>query len=254
LDEADVQRIHDAVQQIGHADLLLLTDLVKIREAARLVYKADLIRSAHRGLHEHLMRMIRFTPEEALEKRDGFALKNLEAGAAGEWLLRRTRRWSVMAALNRVGLGKMIAMISYQGVRSASAVGLIKVKGHAPHDLITGGRALERIWLTIASLGLDFQPMTALTLSRLRWQMGGAADFSPAHRKLLETVWPHYERLFNVQNDQEGHIMLFRVGRGRPIGCRTLRKPLEAFRTQEGLKMVHGAGIKESTYSTSLEV
>jgi hypothetical protein len=72
--------------------------------------------------------------------------------------------------------------------------------------------------------------MTAATLFWLRWQMGGAKDFSPAHRQLLSDVWPHYRRLFDVRNETEGHVMLFRIGRGRPVSCRTLRKPPAAFR------------------------
>jgi sulfur-carrier protein adenylyltransferase/sulfurtransferase len=229
LDKADAECIRGAAEQFGDTELILLTEPAQIRAVARLVFKVDQIRSTHRGLHEQLMRMIRFTQSEAPDKRDGFALKNLEAGAAGEWLLRHTRSWPVMSALNRVGLGKMIAMISYQGVRSASAVGLLKVKSGEAHQLIEGGRALERIWLTVASLGLDLQPMTAATLFRMRWQMGGATEFSPSHRKLLNRLWPRYEKIFDVQNDSETHIMLFRIGRGRPVGCRTLRKPLTAF-------------------------
>ncbi|MFZ1985921.1 MAG: ThiF family adenylyltransferase [Desulfatitalea sp.] len=232
LDPLDRRRI-EAVAKAEDIELLLLTEPDQIREAARIVYKTDLIRSSHRGLHEHLMRMIRFTPQEALARRDGFALKNLEAGAAGEWLLRRMRPWPVMAALNRLGLGKMLSLVSYQGIRSASAVGLLKVKGRTPADFLQGGRILERIWLTVTSLGLAFQPMTAATLFWLRWQMGGQAEFCLTHQRLLSRLWPRYARLFDVRNDAEGHVMLFRIGRGRPVGCRTLRKPLAGFMEAE---------------------
>jgi molybdopterin/thiamine biosynthesis adenylyltransferase len=234
LDPYERRRIETAAKA-EDVELLLHTEPEKIREAARLVYKTDLIRSGHRGLHEHLMRMIRFTPQEALARRDGFALKNLEAGAAGEWLLRRTRPWPVMAALNRLGLGKMISLVSYQGMRSASAVGLLKVKGRAPADFIRGGRILERLWLTVTSLGLAFQPMTAATLFWQRWQTGGRADFSPAHQRLLVRLWPRYARLFDVRDTGEGHVMLFRIGHGRPVGCRTLRKPLAGFMETEAM-------------------
>jgi nitroreductase len=227
LEPAARRQIEAAATPHG-ARLLLLTDREPIREAARLVSAADTIRSSHRELHEHLMRMIRFTSQEALAKRDGFPLKNLEAGAAGEWLLRHTRPWPVMAALNRLGLGKMIAKISYQGICSASAVGILKIQGGLPADFARGGRALERVWLTAARLGLDFQPMTAITLFRLRWRLNGPADFSPAHRRLLAGLWPRYDRLFEVEED-ESHIMLFRLGHGRPVACRTLRKPLSHF-------------------------
>jgi hypothetical protein len=135
-----------------------------------------------------------------------------------------------MSLLNHLGMGRMISQISYQGIRSASAVGLLKVRSRRPEDLIVGGKALERIWLTVASLGLAFQPMTAATLFWMRWQMGGQNDFSHAHRQLLNGLWPQYRRLFEVQHESEGHVMLFRIGKGRPVSCRTLRKPLASFR------------------------
>ena len=226
------EQIEAAAARHG-ARLLLLTDKPQIRAAARLVSTADVIRSSHRELHMHLMRMIRFTSQEALAKRDGFPLKNLEAGPAGEWLLRHTRPWPVMAVLNHLGLGKMISKISYQGMCSASAIGLLKVSGCAPSDLIQGGRALERVWLTAASLGVDFQPMTAITLFRQRWLLEGKQAFSPAHRRLLQALWPAYERLFQVEDDRESHVMLFRIGHGRPVACRTLRKPLAGFITSD---------------------
>jgi molybdopterin/thiamine biosynthesis adenylyltransferase/nitroreductase len=227
--EPGVRSQIEAAAALHGARLLLLTDRKQIREAARLVGAADTLRSSHRALHEHLMTMIRFTPKEALAKRDGLPLKNLEAGAAGEWLLRRTRPWPVMAALNHLGLGKMIARISYQGMCSASAIGLLKIQGGLPADFVQGGRALERVWLTASRLGLDFQPMTALTLFRLRWRLNGPTDFTPAHRHLLQDLWPSYDHLFQVEDDTESHVMLFRIGYGRPVACRTLRKPLANF-------------------------
>lgn len=227
--EVNVQARIEAAAEHHGARLLLLTERKPIREAARLVAAADTIRSSHRELHEHLMRMIRFTSREALARRDGFPLRNLEAGPAGEWLLRRTRPWPVMAVMNRLGLGRMISQISYQGMCSASAIGLLKIQGRLPADFVRGGRALERVWLTATSLGWDFQPMTAITLFRLRWLLNGSEDFSPAHRRLLLALWPRYEKLFAVDDDQESHVMLFRIGRGRPVACRTLRKPIASF-------------------------
>lgn len=230
LDGDHRAKIRSAIDPFAGTELVLLTERDQIEEAGRLVARIDRIRAEHRGLHKHLMRMIRFTTQEALEKRDGFSLKNLEAGRAGEWFLRLTRPWPVMNALNRIGMGKMVSGISFQAMRSASAIGLLKVPTWHPADMIAGGRALERIWLTVSSLGLAFQPMTAATLFWLRWQMGGRGDFSSSHQKLLTDAWPAYRRLFDVQRESEGHVMLFRIGRGRPVSCRTLRKPVAAFK------------------------
>ena len=230
LDPAHGVQIQEAVASFDDVRLVLHSDSSRLNEAARLVGEIDRIRAEHRGLHTHLMQMIRFTDQEAADRRDGFPLRNLEAGRAGEWFLRLTRPWPVMNCLNHLGMGKMISRISFQGMQSASAVGLLKVPSCRPEHLMVGGRALERLWLTATRLGLSFQPMTAATLFWLRWQRGGRNDFAPQHRRLLEAIWPRYRRLFDVRSESEGHILLFRIGKGRPVNCRTLRKPLAAFR------------------------
>jgi len=219
-DREDLAR---AVDDLPGVHVTLLTERDAIRRAADLVRRADRIRVEHRPLHEHLQRMIRYTDAEARSKGDGFPLANLEAGAAGEWFLRATRSWGVMRVANALGMGRIVPLIAYQGVISASAVGLVQVAELTPEAFLLGGRAVERVWLTAARRGIDFQPMTAVTLFRLRCQLEGADAFQPRHRRLLRELWPLYEALWG--GEAPGHVMLFRLGYGRPVACRTLRKP-----------------------------
>ena len=224
----DGEALRAAAEGVPGVRLVLLGDRPRIESAAGLVGQADRLRVEHRGLHEHLQRMIRFTDDQARARGDGFPLANLEAGTAGEWFLRATRTWSVMRVLNTLGIGRMVPRIARQGVLSASAVGLIAVEGLSPRAFLAGGRVLERVWLTAARQGLDFQPMTAVTLFRLRCQLEGTKDFEARHRRLLEDLWPPYEALWGGAPG-DGHVMLFRVGHGRPVRCRTLRKAIGAF-------------------------
>lgn len=201
----------------------------EIRAIARLVYKADRVRVASRGLHEQLMRMIRFSDDEALEKRDGFPLKNLEAGWGGEVFLRMTRNWSVMQIFNRLGISRIVPMIAYQGILNASLIGLLKCPDRRPETMLRGGRALERVWLTATRSGLSFQPMTAITLFWMRWRMNQLDALGGTQARMLESLWERYHDTFDVAPDSpEGHVMLFRIGVGQPVACQTLRKAPEA--------------------------
>jgi hypothetical protein len=67
--------------------------------------------------------------------------------------------------------------------------------------------------------------MTAVTLFKRRWELGGKNDFSMKHQQLLGNVWPLYNDLFETDNN-ESHIMLFRLGYGQKISCNTLRKQI----------------------------
>jgi len=200
-----------------------------IRAIARLVYRADQIRVASRELHEHLMRMIRFTADDVLRERDGFPLQNLEAGWGGEVFLRMTRSWRSMTVFNRLGISRIVPLISYRGILQAPLIGLLKCPDTRPETMLKGGRALERVWLTATRMGLSFQPMTAVTLFWMRWRMNQLEALGGKHERMLQSLWETYHRIFDVAPDsEEGHIMLFRIGVGGRVACRTARKLPEA--------------------------
>jgi hypothetical protein len=97
-------------------------------------------------------------------------------------------------------------------------------------DFIRGGQCLERLWLTLTRHGVAVQPMTAITLFWLRWQLEGPEDFSKGHQKLLTDIWEDYRDLFHgVDFSKEGHVMLFRLGFAKEISQYTYRKDLESF-------------------------
>ncbi|MGD9330264.1 MAG: ThiF family adenylyltransferase [Desulfobacterales bacterium] len=218
-----------SLDQFPGMELKLYHAREELRTIADLVYQADQVRVTSRSLHEHFMGMIRFTEDEALRERDGFPLKNLEAGWGGEAFLRMTRKWSTMTVLNRLGISRMVALISYRGIRQASLVGLLKCPDTRPETFIKGGRALERLWLTATRKGLAFQPMTAITLFWMRWRMNQLGALGSKQEQMLQSLWETYHRIFDVSpGSPEGHVMLFRIGVGNPVARRTFRKPPEA--------------------------
>ena len=200
-----------------------------IRTIAGLVYQADRARVTLRSLHEQLMRMIRFSEEDMLQKRDGFPLENLEAGWSGEVFLRMTRNWSTMRIFNRLGISRIVPLIAYRGIMDAALVGLLKCPDTRPETLIKAGRALERLWLTASRMGLSFQPMTAITLFWMRWRMNQLDELGENQARKLQSLWNTYHDIFDVApGSHEGHVMLFRIGVGTPVACRTFRKAPEA--------------------------
>lgn len=215
---------------IPGVELEMITDHERRQEIAHLVWQADRIRLENQQLHAHFMRMVRFSVDSAWNRRDGLPLSNLEAGQGGDLFLRLTRSWPVMKAFNHLGASRMIARISYNGILQASAVGILKCRDHHPSSFLEGGRALQRIWLAATRAGLDFQPMTAVTLFWLRWQLGIREAFPASQQRQLEAIWPAYERLLagNLAA-YKGQVMLFRIGHGKRVSGRTLRRPIKSF-------------------------
>ena len=219
-----------SISDIPGIKLHFVIEKDELKKLAKIIYKTDRIRTENRSLHEYLGKMIRYSHEEAIEKRDGLPLKNLEAGFAGEIFLKATRPWFIMNLMNKAGFGRMVALHSFQSIINSSGAALLTIDGMTPKDFLKGGRAIERIWLNITRQGLSMQPMTAITLFWLRWQIEGKKSFAKKHRKLLQDVWEEYQSLFQEVNfSREGQVMLFRFGYGEEIKYKTYRKDLKHF-------------------------
>jgi len=201
----------------------------RLNKLAAAIFLADRIRMERRDLHEHLVKMVRFTPEAAEETRDGLPLKNLEAGLGGELFLKATKSWKAMRVANLLGMSRVGASIAAKGIRHSGGAGLLAVPGTGIADFLQGGRALQRVWLTLTHYNLRMQPMTAVTLFRLRWLLEGPETFSTKHQAMLTTVWTSLAELF-PQSWAQGPVMLFRAGFGKPIRYGTYRRPVESFR------------------------
>ncbi len=219
-----IQAMQSSIKDIPGAGLYFVTGRKDLKELGKIIYQVDRIRTEHRPLHEHVMQMIRFTEQEARKKRDGLPLKNLEAGFAGELFLKATKPWQVMNIVNKTGIGRMVAFHSYQGIVNSSGAALLSMDGMDDSDFVQGGRALERLWLTISSLGLAMQPMTAITLFYQRLALGGRNDFQKRHRNVLEKIKNRHDQLFKIAfPEKKGLIMLFRFGYADEMTHRTLR-------------------------------
>lgn len=225
-----LNEMQKAISDFSDVKLHFVTGASKLSKLAKIIYNVDRIRTEHKGLHEHLGKMIRYTHDEAVEKRDGLPLKNLEAGDAGELFLKTFRPWRAMNIANKIGMGRMIALHSFLGIVNSSGAALLTVNGKGNENFLKGGMALEKIWLNFTQKELSFQPMTAITLFWHRWQNGRKEDFSENHQKLLTNVWKEYEELFSdVDFANDSHIMLFRFGIGKEIQCGTYRKDISSF-------------------------
>ena len=197
-----------------------------LRQLGKAVALADNIRVERQDLHEYFMSMVRFSKLE--NKETGLPLRNLCAGGAGDIFLRLTKPWRVMATMNAVGIGRLIPMHSIKAMVHSGGAGLLSLKRADARSVLTGGQALERLWIMLEHMGFAMQPMTAITLFKVRELLEGDGAFYEKHREYMQQAWGDVEKLFP---DSKGRIplMLFRVGRGPRLQYGTHRKQYEAF-------------------------
>lgn len=95
-----------------------------------------------------------------------------------------------------------------------------------PDDYVAAGRAVQRFWLTATRLGLLLQPeLTPLIFSRYVRDGVRFSEMAGAHA----TASGLAARLEHILGDVPAGRVAFlgRIGRGRPVRSRSLRKPLD---------------------------
>ena len=222
--------LNDRVTDAAHRGtrLIWLTEARTLHRVARLVRWADWVRFSHPDVHAAFMDELRFSAREAERTRDGLSIDTLESGPLAGPALRFLRPWRRMAALNRLGLHRLLARQAENLVRRASAVGLLIADVDTPVTYLEGGMAMQRLWLAATAAGIAFQPVTVATLFVRRFLRHGPDAFESFHIPWLEQIWRELQALFPI-TEANGLIMLFRVGYAEPPTGRSLRRPLDSF-------------------------
>ena len=85
------------------------------------------------------------------------------------------------------------------------------------------------MWLTAAYLGLDFQPVASVNLLLARLRSEGPGAFPSRAVAHLRRAEEFFRAAFPEVEDNNGLILLFRVGHAPPIAEGTFRRELSTF-------------------------
>lgn len=138
--------------------------------------------------------------------------------------------WDRVAFLNRYLAGTLAPRIELDLLPglACAAHGVIVAKRPPASidDYIDAGRALQRFWLTAASLGLQFQPgYTPLAFARYVRQGVRFTSDRRAQRR-AEEIRRLVIRLLGPEVEPRA-VFMGRIGAGEPARARSLRLPLE---------------------------
>jgi nitroreductase len=215
-----------AAQQAGAVRVDWVTDRAQIREMARLLAAADLIRFQYEPFHNELFRQLRFTAEEADETRDGLDVRTLELPPGIGWLLRKLKPWKRMHKVHQLGLGRLLTMPSALAVKRSGAVGLLSVSHPKVALFLQGGMALERLWLTATALDLALQPLGSLPIFLAHWQQLGGSRLAATQVIRVQHLADRLRGLLPQVSEGVLQIM-FRIGQSPPASFRSLRRRVE---------------------------
>ena len=95
-------------------------------------------------------------------------------------------------------------------------------------DFILGGEVMEKLWHEITLQDLSIQPMEALPIFILNFNLTGGRNFPDDQKKQLRNLKRDFLSLLQL-DEQNGLILLFRIGYAPPPTAHSLRRPLEDF-------------------------
>ncbi len=206
--------------------LNFITDTEKIKELARLIGQCDKMRLLNPYTHAELFNTELKWPESNSEINVGIDVRSLEITASAEMALRVMADPQVASLLTAWNKGAVFGKINSLTVAASSAIGLITIPNLSPVELITGGKAAEKIWLEATKNNLAFQPICLpLTLINSMGDKIGNKTFSKKTRLEIEAINAHLTLLFSELQKNKG-VFLFRLFHAEKPLIRSLRKSL----------------------------
>jgi nitroreductase/molybdopterin/thiamine biosynthesis adenylyltransferase len=225
LEEAHRQALMRCAADSG-ARLHLVTDRAELEETGRILGAGDRLRMLSPRLHQEMMTELRWTPEEVRTTRDGIDIATLEVDSADLAGLSLARHWPHLAFVRHVGGGRAFEEGARTSVAASSAIGCLTTTGTGSHAYFDGGRALQRLWLTATSLGLGFQPVTALLYLFARVERGDGTGLDATETATLHALRKRLSALV-PQHPDETELLLFRLSYAPPPTAHALRRDVD---------------------------
>jgi hypothetical protein len=221
LDLAVVHRLSGAAAA-EHAQLHLLTDRERLKECAEIFTAAERIRFLSPQLREETVRELRWPGEDVST---GIDIATLELSASDASALQLLRRGDVMELLDRWGAGGALGDYLGHAMASSSAIAVVTVETASPASYLTGGMALERVWIEAQRAGLAVQAIAPAFLYAVQerdFDSLGGARWAGDLRKLSA----RFRQLLDLGTHTVG-ILTLRLSHAAPPRVRSARLPLE---------------------------
>ncbi len=210
----------------GFADVQIdwLSSTDEKRRFGKLIASTDSLRFQHQPFHEELFRQLRFTKQEAETTADGLDVRTLELPPGLSLALPVLRSWKVMRTLIALKMLPLLTMPSVVSVQKSGAIAVISVPKafvEPPNDpaqiFLTGGRAIQRLWLAGAAADLAMHPLGSISIFLL--QDNPKPEFVPtielARKAVVDLIPSLAGRTIQLA---------LRVGKSSPPTMRSIRR------------------------------
>lgn len=222
-----IASLEESAHYQSAAKLHLVHDQQQIQDISDIVAGVEKIRFLYpQGHHDFYSKEIKWTEEAVMASKDGLDLRSLELSESDKTGLIVASNPEVIKLLNKWGGGNAFEKLSRNAIRSSSAIGLITMPAYQAENFITGGEAVQRVWIDANLHGLSFHPISAPLFLAARLNHGNGEQLTTKMKEELAKYQQDLRRIFPVLNENEG-IFMFRLSYAAEASVRSVRKPLE---------------------------
>jgi hypothetical protein len=169
---------------------------------------------------------LRFTQKEVEATGDGMDVQTLNLKRSDIAALQVARDPEAIAFLHKLNKGSGFKKISDKNVQSASAIGVISMKGRDADSFLQGGRVIERIWLEANHRHIAVQPISQIVFMTELILSNSKVGFSEYERNELSDIYTRFRNILKLDDDRFPVFVLRFFYSGEPV-TRSLRRPLD---------------------------
>ncbi len=191
---------------------------------ARILGKADMIRTKNTELLKQMMSEMRWTDREVEKTRDGLDVKAMELpGNVGKMLHLLSRFPNMAKTLPDSALEKQ----AWPLLTNSSHLCVVSfTKKPSPQALYDSGKIVQQLWLEATKQDLSLHPWTVLTFFAIRAKYFKGTFFNSFEEKLLVKLIGDIKSLFKMDKNTTP-LFIFRLSKTKKPSAISKRYPLE---------------------------
>jgi nitroreductase/molybdopterin/thiamine biosynthesis adenylyltransferase len=214
-----------AARRIDGCDAKVIVDRERIDALGELVAEAERLRVLDPIGHNDLFRKeLRWTKDDAPRPLDGLEMRTLELKMTEEVGFRVAADRQAMDLVASWDGGRGLMRLTRENFSSASGVVVITTKDTSPRGLLSGGSAMQRVWLQAHACGLSVHPCGAPLLLSHHVRNADGIGLSVAHRQIILDLHARTCALFGLTDAEP--VFLMRLSHAPPPTARSLRHPV----------------------------
>lgn len=223
----DLALLVAAAESVPGAKIQCFTKQEDILALGRIIGECDRIRLLNAEGHKDFVeREMRWSVEEAIEKRDGIDIRTL--GVSGPLLaaLSIIKDREVTECLKMINGGKALVDAAIRTAVTSSLIGIITLPKYSKEHFFAGGIAMQRLWLQATQLGYSLHPLISPLYLFPRLLKGNGAGLDRKEIEKLKNLRSDFERIVPL-NENEAEVFMFKIASAPEPTVKTLRLPLK---------------------------